>query len=273
MKLKFYASLFFIFIFIDNGFAQTSIKMSSWNLENFGKSKTDSSLNVIANTLRYFDVVAIQEVVAGYGGAQAIAKLVDILNTIGENWDYSISDPTSSLNKYKIERYAFIWKTSKLTKLGKAFLEQKYSKEMDIEPYIITFKSVNRVFSLATFHATTKKEKPEKELKYFKSIIYEHPNLNLIFCGDFNCPQSNSVFNPLKSMVFKPVLVRQKTSLGQKYLNDGCLASEYDNAFYDTSKSILIKSGIIDFYLNFPNLKSARKVSDHIPIYFEINIF
>ena len=74
-------------------------------------------------------------------------------------------------------------------------------------------------------------------------------------------------------MGFKPVLVGQKTSLGQKFLESGCSASEYDNAFYDTTKAKLITSGIVNFYLNFLDMKSARKVSDHVPIYFEVQFF
>ena len=82
----------------------------------------------IAETAKNYDIIAIQEVVAGYGGAQAVARLADELNRKGTKWDYTISDPTSS-SAYKTERYAFIWKTSKVKKIGKAWLEQKYHLE------------------------------------------------------------------------------------------------------------------------------------------------
>ncbi len=247
-----------------------SIKICSWNIQNFGKSKQDSTINFIAESIKNFDVIAIQEVVAGYGGAQAVAKLVAELNYKGAKWDYSISNPTSSNNSYKIERYAFIWKTNKIKKIGDAWLEQKYSLEMDREPYLITFKASNKVFTLATFHAITKAKQPETELKYFKLMPAEYPTLNLIFCGDFNCPQSHTVFNPLKSMGYKPIFMGQKTSLKQKCLDGNCLASEYDNAFYDASKATLVNSGIISFYVYFDNIKAAKKVSDHVPIFFEL---
>ena len=105
--------LIFIFLFSSNLYSQTSISVISWNLENFGKSKTDSAIEFIANTLKYYDIIAIQEEVAGYGGSQAVAKLSDALNRKGSKWDFTVSDPTSSNNSYKIERYVFIWKTSK----------------------------------------------------------------------------------------------------------------------------------------------------------------
>jgi hypothetical protein len=44
--------------------------------------------------VRDYDIIAIQEVVAGYGGAQAVAKLADELNRKGSKWNYIISDPT-----------------------------------------------------------------------------------------------------------------------------------------------------------------------------------
>lgn len=92
-------------------FAQT--KVISWNLKNFGKSKSQPALNFIANTVKDYDIIAVQEVVAGYGGAQTVAKLADLLNEKGSKWNYSISDPTSG-SSYKRERYAFIWKSNKV---------------------------------------------------------------------------------------------------------------------------------------------------------------
>ena len=89
------AKLLFLFLFITSPlFSQ--VKLISWNVENLGSSKSPSDLLYIVNILKDYDVVALQEVVAGYGGAQAVAKLADELNRHGSKWDYSISDPTSS---------------------------------------------------------------------------------------------------------------------------------------------------------------------------------
>ncbi|MFV5702551.1 hypothetical protein ACM55F_11825 [Flavobacterium sp. XS2P12] len=78
--------LSFLLLFISTvAFSQT--KLISWNLENFGKSKSEETINYIANSLRDYDIIAIQEVVAGYGGAQAVAKLADELNQRGAKWD------------------------------------------------------------------------------------------------------------------------------------------------------------------------------------------
>lgn len=247
---------------------QAQISICSWNLKDFGKSKSDEEIDFIATTIKDFDVVAIQEVVAGYGGSQAVAKLANVLNQKGDKWDYVVSNPTSSNNSYKIERYAFIWQTSKLKKIGDAWLEKQYNKEIDREPYFATFSKNNQSFTLVNFHAITKSKQPETEIKYFKFLPNEYPDLNLIFAGDFNCPQSHTVFNPLKNMGYQPVLTNQKTSLKMQCYQQDCLASEFDNIFYYNSKCIFIEAGIVPFYTNFAALKEARNISDHVPIFF-----
>ena len=84
--------------------------------------------------LRDYDLIAIQEVVAGYGGAQAVARLADELNRKGSKWDYVISDLTIS-SAYKTERYALSGKHQLLKKIGKPWLEKKYHLEIDREPF------------------------------------------------------------------------------------------------------------------------------------------
>jgi len=85
------------------------------------QSKSNGEISFIANTVKDYDIVALQEVVAGDGCAQAVAKLADKLNRKGAKWDYSISDPTSS-SAYKTERYAFLWKTNRVKKIGKGLI-------------------------------------------------------------------------------------------------------------------------------------------------------
>ncbi len=255
----------FALLFAVSTYSQISI--CSWNLRDFGKSKSDSELTFIAGTIKQFDIIAIQEVVAGDGGAQAVARLNDILNRMGSNWDYIVSDPTSG-DSYKRERYAFMWKPSKINAIGRGWLERKYNIEIDREPFLMTFDSKGKRFTIVNFHAITKAKQPEREIKYFKFFPEEYPDLNLIFCGDFNLPQNHSVFNPLKSQGYRPLLTYQKTSLRQKCLNNDCLASEYDNIFYKPEKIRLIKSDVLHFYRKFENFTSAFLISDHIPIIF-----
>ena len=209
MLLKF---KLFVYILLFSSTTFSQVKLLSWNVENLGSSKSEEDIAFIIKTIKDYDVVALQEIVAGDGGAQAVAKLADELNRKGSKWDYTISDPTSS-SAYKTERYAFLWKTSKVKKIGDAWLEKKYHLEIDREPYYCTFDYNGKQFTIANFHAITKSKQPETEIKYFKFLPAQYPTLNLLFVGDFNCPQSHTVFNPLKKMGYVSVFINQKTSL------------------------------------------------------------
>lgn len=255
-----------LFLLLISSTAFSQVKLLSWNLENFGKSKSDNTISSIATIVKEYDIIALQEVVAGYGGAQAVAKLADELNRKGSKWEYAISDPTSS-SAHKTERYAFLWKTHKIKKIGQSWLEKKYHLEIEREPFFSTFEYEQKQFTVVNFHAITKSKQPETEIKYFRFFLQEYPTLNLIFVGDFNCPQSHTVFNPLRKMNYTSTLINQKTSLKRECIQDKCLASEFDNIYYNRSKIKAIRTGVIPFYQNYNSLKEAREISDHIPIW------
>lgn len=269
------AFFFLLFLFtIGTGFINPkaeTIKIYSWNLKDFGKSKSDDEISFIAGVVKEADILAIQEVVAGPGGAQAVARLADALNRTGSKWDYSISDPTYS-SSYKTERYAFIWKTAKVKLVGKPWLEQQYKVEIDREPFYATFRYGEKEFTLVNFHAITKSKQPETEIKYFKFLPGEYPQLDLLFCGDFNLPQSHTVFNPLKKMGYRSVLQNQKTSLKMECVGEECLSSEFDNFYYRDDKIIKDEGGIIPFHKSFESLTEARLVSDHVPVFFGFSL-
>ena len=256
----------FILIFFSTIFCVAQVKIISWNIQNFGKSKSDAEIKYMSELIISADIIALQEVVAGFGGAQAVAKLADELNRTGNKWDYAVSDVTTS-SAYKAERYAFLWKLKSIKKIGNAWLEQNFELEIDREPFFCTFEFNKKHFTVVNFHAITKKMQPETEIKYFKFLPAQYPNLNLIFMGDFNCPQSHSVFNPLRKMGFESVLKNQKTSLKQSCKNGSCLSAEYDNMFYNIAKLKYQQAGIIPFFEDFEDIKTAKQISDHVPIF------
>lgn len=266
--LKHFVVLFLFLTSVSRVFSQ--VKVVSWNVENLGQSKSPAEIKFMAETLKMYDIIALQEVVAGYGGSQAVAQLADELNRMGSKWDYEISPPTSS-SAYKTERYAFLWKTTVVNKISKAWLEKTYSLEIDREPFYCTFDYKGKQFTLVNFHAITKNRQPETEIKYFKFLPALYSNLNLIFVGDFNCPQSHSVFTPLKKMGYVPLLIGQKTTLKKQIKHGATLSSEFDNIFY-SPKVTKLDGGIIRFYESFPTLAAARLISDHIPVWMQFSL-
>jgi hypothetical protein len=179
-----------------------------------------------------------------------------------------VSDPTES-TPYATERYAYLWKTARVKKLGKGWLDQNYVAEIDREPYMMDFSFEGKLFTLVNFHAIPKKKQPETEIKYFKFLPGKYPDRNLVFLGDFNVPQSHTVFNPLKKVGYLPVIVNQKTTMKMECIGEECLASEYDNIFFNSGKLKLLNSGVVLIYKSFPDMKAVRRISDHIPVWAE----
>ncbi|WP_157976873.1 endonuclease/exonuclease/phosphatase family protein [Taibaiella helva] len=268
-KLKYTLSLFFCGLF---GIlpADAALKIASWNLQHLGRHKPDSTIRIMADCLKHFDLVALQEINTR-DGAEGLAALVASLNRTGQQWDYRISPPTTTEIPGESERYAFIWKKAKVVCLGRPFLAAAFAAQMSREPFIAIFRAEGQVFSLVNFHALPKKKQPERELKYLK---FFRDSLQLpppVFLGDFNCPQSHTVFNPLKKQYFLPALLGQATTLKQECRDGDCLASEYDNIFYPRAFFCLLKAGIVPFYKTFnEDMIAARKVSDHLPVYAEL---
>jgi endonuclease/exonuclease/phosphatase family metal-dependent hydrolase len=250
-----------------------NILIGSWNLENFGDKKSGQSIEIIADAIKDLDVIAIQEVLVSKGGAAAVARLADALNRKGYKWSYVISDVTSSDNLQERERYAFLWKTAKVKLVGKPYLALKFEEEMCREPYMATFEEAGKQFTLVNFHALPKKKQPETEIKYLKLFKDSFQLEHMIFLGDFNCPQSHTVFNPLKNKRYQTALSGQKTTLKQECKEGECLASEYDNILYSGRYFHQKSSGVIPFYLHFKgNMTAARKVSDHLPVFVSLDM-
>jgi len=75
---KYFAFLFLVLSFTGN--AQDKVWLLSWNIRDFGKTKSAETIMYVASIVKDYDIIALQEVVSGYGGSQAVARLADELN-------------------------------------------------------------------------------------------------------------------------------------------------------------------------------------------------
>ena len=71
-------------------------------------------------------------------------------------------------------------------------------------------------------------------------------------------------------MGYASAFQKQKTSLKKECKNNNCLASEFDNIFYDTKKVVIKNQKVIHFYRDFQDIHRAKEISDHIPITAEL---
>ncbi|WP_202619545.1 endonuclease/exonuclease/phosphatase family protein [Flagellimonas algicola] len=161
------------------------ISLISWNIKDFGKTKNSEELNKIAEIVMDVDILAIQEVVAGFGEAQAVAKLTDILNRKGSKWDYVISEPTNS-PKYVTERYAFIWKTRYIKIKDRELLISQLDSLIDREPFLLNFFLDERTLAVVNYHSRPYNKDPESEIEALSKFVIDSIKTPVIIAGDFN---------------------------------------------------------------------------------------
>ncbi len=227
------------------------LSIVSWNLKDFGQSRDDNEIAMIAEQIRDADIVAIQEVVAKHpGGVQAVARLVDQLNRMGAKWDYRTSDPTRSSSPYKSERYAFLWKTSKVSLLGgRPSLVSELATYVEREPYVARFNYQGEELVIVNYHACTHtNDYPERaEIQAITKWVATTTYTDIIWAGDMNLVIDDYAFDACKKDGFKSVLHGEKTSLKKTCVNGNYGSRAEDNVLYRLSELKMTGYSVVDF--------------------------
>lgn len=249
----------------------TTVSIASWNIRHLGRTKTADDIYQIANLMRNFDIVAIQEVVAkDPAGAQAVARIADELNRMGFQWDYQVSDPTKSPSVYISERYAYLWKPSRVTMVGRAKLDKELEELCYREPFVAEFrpKGKKESFYIINYHSRKHDDKPEEEIIHFIDYPERLNSDRILIAGDFNLSETHAIWRPFYRIGFKNALRNQKTTLKTKCKDNDYLSHPIDNIYY-TSGIRKLTASSIDFIETCGNLQRAREISDHLPVFME----
>lgn len=225
--------------------------------------------------MRTFDIVAIQEVVAkDPAGAQAVARLADELNRMGFQWDYQVSDPTQSPSPYIRERYAFLWKPSRVRMFRRAALDAKLAEPVDREPFVASFYkrgNDDNIFHIVNFHSRPYNRNPEEEIIHFYHYPSRFNSDRIILAGDFNLAENHPVWEPFYHQGLKNALTETPTTLKRKCDQGNYLNHAIDN-FYFYPGIKMTHSGRIDFVHSCDQLDQARMISDHLPVFMHFQI-
>jgi len=270
MNKYIYAFILVLFFQLNASSQKKEITIVSWNIADFGKEKSTNEIEKIATILKDYDIIAIQEVVAGYGGAQAVARLSEELNRKGTKWSYVVSNPTNS-PKYLLERYAFIWKNKHIKIKNRGALLSDLATVIDREPFVIDFYFNKKKFTIINYHARNFKKRPEDEIQPLLAYIAKNIKTPVILAADFNKKSNDSIFESFKKQGFIQALKNKRTTLKRKCVKDNYLNYPIDNIFYSKHFTI-IKAKPIDFVKYCDNLTNARMLSDHLPVLIRVKI-
>lgn len=280
----------------------TRLLVATWNVANFGAQlRQDAHLDLIAEIISWFDIVALQECRENYG------HLFDVHAKLPASYRVIMSDVAGNN-----ERKAFLYNSRKLKLLEEigeiAFPPSDYKNVklpgvtqvfngFDRTPYFATFQAGNTSFVFANVHLyygdTGKKSIERRSLETFAVARWadkrNRSNFSftreLVALGDFNLPKVHP-----DDPIFKAL-----TKLGLELPNHSSqIASNLANdAYYDqiavlpktTQHTFSGNKGVFDFdTVLFPDLWGNGKnkknfdaylryyISDHRPMWMEFKI-
>lgn len=277
-----------------------NIIVGTWNLrafsdvypkweENAGSPKRNlRAMAIIAEIVRRFDVVAIQEVKRN---TTAIRLLLD--EFLGPEWGVLMSDVTAG-SSGNSERLAFVYDRRRLLPSGLAgeivlppTAAGDPMPQFDRTPYIVGFRSAEERFALLTAHIRYGQIPAERipELRNLarftaaeirdRSRTKGAEEVNLIVLGDFNIDERTG--NPLFDAFVETGLVVPEAIRTQR-TTYGSVAKYYDQIAWFMGEDFTLlysgNAGVIDFVRAvFPELTPemmSHRVSDHFPLWVEL---
>jgi endonuclease/exonuclease/phosphatase family metal-dependent hydrolase len=256
--------------------------------ENPGSPKRNlRGLALIAEVIRRFDVVAIQEVKRE---TTALRRLAD--DFLGPHWRVMMSDVTAG-DAGNTERSAYLYDTRRVTPSGLAgeivlppTANGDPQEQFDRTPYLVGFMAGDERFALLTAHIRYKDisdRVPElRKLAHYtareirdRSRDANAEETNLIVLGDFNTDRNTTtdlfeVF--LERGLWVPHELRNlKTTYGQE-------AKHYDQIAWfrdDMTLEPTGRAGVVDFagavFQELTDRQMTYRVSDHFPLWCEFS--
>ncbi|MBD3173432.1 endonuclease [Candidatus Bathyarchaeota archaeon] len=252
-----------------------SIRVAAFNIQIFGRSKRDEPLvmDILADTVREFDIVLIQEI-RDSSETTAPIFLEEINLREGPEYDF-IRSPRVGRTSSK-EAYAYFYNTETVEHIpGSDFLYNDTGDVFEREPYVASFRSGEFDFTLVGIH--TKPDDAYYEIGNL-TIVYDYvqgfgDEQDIILLGDFNADGSyfdeDSLSNPLRAAEYYWVIENDfDTMTKTDWTYDRIILTNYTY----NSEYILSSSDVYYFDTIYGlNQTFTESVSDHYPVYAEFN--
>ena len=274
-----------------------NLLVGTWNIRAFGRvfsswgeNSADPKRNLramacIAEIVRCYDVIAIQEVKTDTSGIRMLMK-----DFLGPDWGMILSD-VSAGPKGNAERLAFIFDERRVQPSGLAgeivlppTADGLPLQQFDRTPYVVGFHSAAERFALLTAHIKYGDIPAERlpELRSLAAFIASEirqkassggEESNLIVLGDFNIDTrgDNPLFQAFVSsgLMVPPQLLNLKTTYNSK-------PKYYDQVAWfmgDLTLETGEHAGVIDFagaaFKEMSLLQMTYRLSDHFPLWVE----
>ena len=252
-----------------------TIRVASFNIQVFGtsKEKKPQVMDVLAQVVRKFDVIAIQELRSK--DENVVPRFVELINAEGRHYDYAVG-PRLGRTSSK-EQYVFIYDSETIEIDRQAlYTVADPGDRLHREPFVGWFRvrgpPAEQAFTFSLVNIHTDPDETKTELNalddVFRAVRDDSRNEDdVILLGDLNVSEKKlgelgEIPNIMWTVAGVPTNTRGTKS--------------YDNIVFqrDATTEFTGRGGIIDLMREFNlTLKEALAVSDHLPIWAEFSAY
>ncbi len=248
-----------------------TILIASFNIQVFGSTKLSKSwiVNVLAQVVRQFDVVAIQEVRSQED--RILPDFVAAINADGSRYNFVIGPRLG--RTVSTEQYAFVYDTNRIevdsSSIGTI---QDPRDEMHREPHVARFRArtstPNDSFTFWLVNAHTDPDEVAAEVSVLADVFLVMQQAradedDVILLGDLNA--SDRQFGRLGQIPGIAWAVHDTTTNTRR-------SKMYDNLLFDRNRTAEFTGrwGVFDLESAFQLTRDqALEVSDHLPVWAE----
>ncbi len=250
--------------------------IATFNIQVFGESKMSKPavVDVLAKTVRQFDLVAIQEIRAQ--ADNIIPDFIDAINADGSRYDFLIGERIG--RSVSTEQYAYVFDTTRVEyERGAVGTMADRNDLLHREPFVARFRAVTSMpqngftFWLVNTH-TDPDEVPEEVAalaEVFTVMQGARPDEDdVIMLGDLNAGESQ--LGPLRDVPGMDWVVRGNVMTNTRK------NKAYDNILFDRRRTTEYTGrwGVVDLEAAFGlSREQAMDVSDHLPVWAEFSVW
>jgi endonuclease/exonuclease/phosphatase family metal-dependent hydrolase len=248
-----------------------TVRIATFNIQVFGQSKLDKPevMDVLARTVRRFDVVAIQEVRSS--DQNVLPQFIALINADGSRYDFVIG-PRLGRTSSK-EQYAFVFDTSRIAVDPQSIYTIADPHDLlHREPLVARFQTLGpppgEAFTFTLVNIHTDPDETDLELDALDDVFriaQSQGEDDVILLGDLNVDDRHlGELGRLPGIAW--VISGQPTNTRR--------TKQYDNLVFDNRSTVEYAgiAGVFELQSEFAlTLDQALEVSDHLPVWAEFS--
>ncbi len=257
-----------------------TIRIATFNIQVFGQSKLRKPkvMKILAQVIRRFDVVAIQEIRSKR--QDVLPRLLEYVNADGSRYDYAIGPRLGRTSS--AEQYAFVFNTATV-QIDRTTVQTVVDRgdRLHREPLVALFRArgppPEQAFTFLLVNIHTDPDEVPQELKALAAVYQAvrrtpHPvskqlEDDVILLGDLNTDAEH--LGPLGQLPYLVAAITQEPTNTRR-------TKQYDNILFhrEATSEFTGRAGVLDLQKEFGlSLQEALRVSDHLPVWAEFTIY